>query len=92
MAQAGPAGAAIMRRLAASPSTGEAVRLSLAMDRSAFDRDSARLWEAHALRGRLEDGCCNAPCGPHCVSAFRSERIWALTEHGERWIAQNGGG
>lgn len=88
----GPIGAAIMRRLAASPSAGETVRLELEVDRSAFDRVSARLWEAYALRGRLEDGCCNAPCGPHCVSAFRPERIWALTEQGERWIAQDSGG
>lgn len=75
--------AAILRRLRVAPATGDRLRAELGLSQEDFERIAGALWDAYALRGEVEDGCCNDPCGPRCVAAMRMARRWRLTKKGE---------
>lgn len=74
--------AQILLRLAQSTATGNQLRSQLSAEDDAFDRAATQLWRDFALRGLKSDGCCNDPCGLHCVSALKEESQWSLTDRG----------
>lgn len=73
----------ILRRLNQSPATGNDVQRDIGVDTDTYAAASARLWNSAYLRGLQSDGCCNDPCGQACVSAFKQDRVWMLTDYGE---------
>ena len=74
---------AIIRRLSKREMSGSMLISALNIDPLDFQRVHEKLWRDYFLKGRLEDGCCSAPCGPDCVSAFKSHRVWLLTKKGK---------
>lgn len=63
---------------------GERLIAHSGFDERRFEAASDRLWKAFMLKGALEDGCCGAPCGVDCVSAFAPDRVWKLTAAGQQ--------
>ncbi|MEP1231561.1 MAG: hypothetical protein ABJG88_12880 [Litorimonas sp.] len=72
----------ILFRLNSGTFTGEELYKNLDIKQVRFDKAIKILWQGCFLKGRLEDGCCGAPCGQDCVSAFKNERSWLLTKKG----------
>jgi hypothetical protein len=75
--------AAILRRLLRRSLTGEALS-RLPLPSGAFAAAATRLWLIKALRGHLEDGCCNDGCGLACITALKPAMRWQLTGTGLR--------
>ena len=80
--------AAILRRLCNVSMTGQQLQLALQFKPHIFETITKRLWCQFYLQGHISDGCCHAPCGPHCISAYNLGRHWELTKKGHVALTQ----